>query len=200
MKDLLEISRELSAIGQAGISYSTDPYDRERFARILEVAGEVLQSSSPLRDFEWPAEVGYLTPKVDVRAVVFRGNEVLLIREAVSGLWTLPGGWADVNLSPAENAEKECREESGYEVKALKVTSLVDRDRAGYPSHLHAIYKIYFLCELRGGEARTSHESDEVRFFPIDHLPPLDPHRTQAEEIDRAWEHQQNPNLPTFFN
>jgi len=106
MRTLLEISRELAALAQAGSAYTKDAFDAERFARLREIAGELLQVSSPVADFEWPAELGYATPKVDVRAVVFREDEVLLVREASSGLWTLPGGWADVNLSPAENVER----------------------------------------------------------------------------------------------
>ena len=151
-------------------------------------------------DFEWPSEIGYATPKVDVRGAVFRNGEVLLIREASTGKWTLPGGWADVNLTPAENVEKECLEESGYEVKARLVTAIVDRDRAGYPANPHAIYKIFFLCDLRGGAPRVSHEATDVAFFPIDALPELDPHRSSSLEIEEAWRFFLEPSLPARFN
>ena len=196
---MLEISRELASIGQAGITYSTDPFDRERFHRLREIASELLRQVVH-GDFEWPSEIGYATPKVDVRGAVFRNGEVLLIREASTGKWTLPGGWADVNLTPAENVEKECLEESGYEVKARLVTAIVDRDRAGYPANPHAIYKIFFLCDLRGGAPRVSHETTEVAFFPLDALPELDPHRSSALEIEEAWQFFLTPSLPTRFN
>jgi ADP-ribose pyrophosphatase YjhB (NUDIX family) len=195
----LEISRELAAIAQAGITYSMDPFDRERFHRLREIASEVLRHAGTA-DFEWPTEIGYSTPKVDVRGAVFRNAEVLLIREASSGKWTLPGGWADVNLTPAENVEKECLEESGYEVKARLITAVVDRDRAGYPAHPHSIYKIFFLCDLCGGAPRVSHETAEVAFFPIDALPELDPHRSSASDIAEAWQFFLAPSLPTRFN
>lgn len=198
MRTLLEISRELLALAQAGSAYTKDAFDAERFARLREIAGELLQISSPVADFEWPAELGYATPKVDVRAVVFREDEVLLVREASSGLWTLPGGWADVNLSPAENVEKECLEESGYEVRARAISAVLDRDRAGYPRNAHSIYKIFILCDLLGGEARTSIESTEVAFFSIIHLPELDPHRATAGDIRQAWEFAQNPGATAF--
>ena len=195
---MLEISRELASIGQAGITYSTDPFDRERFHRLREIASEVLRVVRA--DFEWPAEIGYATPKVDVRGAVFRNGEVLLIREASTGKWTLPGGWADVNLTPAENVEKECLEESGYEVKARLVTAIVDRDRAGYPANPHSIYKIFFLCDLCGGAPRVSHETAEVAFFPINALPELDSHRSSALEIQEAWRFFVTPSLSTRFN
>jgi ADP-ribose pyrophosphatase YjhB (NUDIX family) len=200
VSNLLEFARELAAIGQAGITYSKDPYDRERFVRLREMAGELLQLPEYSPDFKWPDDFGYDTPKVDVRAVVFRDREILLIKEAVSGLWTLPGGWADVNISPAENAEKECREESGYIVKARRVVSVIDKDRAGYPRNVNSIYKIFFLCEMIGGEATTSHESLGVDFFSIDDLPPLDPHRGRAADILDAHARYLDPALPPIFN
>lgn len=184
--DLLELSRELVSIAQAGLTFSKDPYDLQRFTRLRAMAGELLHAGGTAPDFRWPDEPGYLTPKVDVRGAVFRDGTVLLVREALTGLWTLPGGWADVNLTPKENVEKECREESGFEVLATTITSVVDRERAGYPKSAHSIYKIYFLCELVGGTAATSLESSAVEFFPVDALPPLDLHRTQAQEIRRA--------------
>ena len=94
------------------MTYSTDPFDRERFHRLREIASEVMRVAGKA-EFQWPTEIGYTTPKVDVRGVVFRDAEVLLIKEASSGKWTLPGGWADVNLTPAENVERECLEETG---------------------------------------------------------------------------------------
>ncbi len=200
MSNLLEFARELAAIGQAGITYSKDPYDRERFVRLREMAGELLQLPDYSPDFKWPDEFGYDTPKVDVRAVVFRGSEVLLIKEALTGLWTFPGGWADVNISPGGNAEKECREESGYLVKATRVVSVIDKDRAGYPRNPNSIYKIFFLCEIIGGEPATSHESLEVGFFPVDDLPPMDPHRGRPVDVADAYARYLDPALPAVFN
>jgi ADP-ribose pyrophosphatase YjhB (NUDIX family) len=198
-RTMLEISRELAAMAQAGITYSMDPFDRERFHRLREIASEVLRHAGT-PDFEWPAEIGYSTPKVDVRGAVFRNVEVLLIKEASSGKWTLPGGWADVNLTPAENVEKEILEESGYEAKARLITAVLDRDRAGYPANPHAIYKIFFLCDLCGGEPHVSHEVAEVSFFPVNALPELDSHRSSAADILEAWKFFLSPSLPARFN
>lgn len=200
MKDILEFSRELAAIGQAGITYSTDDYDRERFERLREMSGELLEISGEVPPFRWPPELGYDTPKVDVRAAVFRDDEVLLVKETRSGLWTVPGGWADVNFSPAANAEKECMEESGYEVKAKSLVSVIDRDHAGYPKNANSIYKMFFLCEITGGEAATSIESSEVGFFSLDALPPLDPDRIREADIRHAYSHHAAGNTEVVFN
>jgi len=215
MADLLHLSREIAALAQAGIAYSRDPFDKERFARLRQIASELLRASPaqvaqvaqfsqaihPAPGFEWPAEMGYPTPKIDVRAVVFRDGEVLLVKERSSGLWTPPGGWADVNLTPAENAEKECLEESGYRVKARLVTSIRDRDRAGYPPHPHAVCKIHFLCALLGGTPSPDLlETSEVGFFPLEALPPLCPHRSSVEEIRLANDFHRGLTVETRFN
>lgn len=185
---LLEISRELAALAQAGITYSKDHFDMERFRRIRILAGALLQTDDTKADFSWPDEIGYPTPKVDVRAVIFQDNRVLLIKEVSSGLWTLPGGWADVNFSPKENVERECKEETGYLVVATRLSGIIDRERAGYPTNVHTIYKMFFLCSIVGGEATPSVESSEIGFFPVDELPALDSHRSRREDIMHAWE------------
>ncbi len=199
-RSILEISRELAAISQTGLAFSKDPFDRERFSRLREIAGELMTAELGQSGFRWPVESGYPTPKVDVRGVAFRGDSVLLVRESSSGLWTPPGGWADVNLSAAQNVEKEFIEESGYQVKAVAITSVIDRELAGFPVHTHSIYKIFFLCQIIGGDPRTSIESTEVEFFPITALPPLDRDRTSEEEIRRAHAFHKNAARPCYFN
>src|SRR3954454_18641079 len=102
------------------------------------------------------ADRGYATPKIDVRAAVISENRILLVRERSDGLWTMPGGWADVGDSPSIAAVRETREESGYEVRVTKLIALLDRDRHGHPPIPHHAYKVFFLCELIGGEPVTS--------------------------------------------
>lgn len=200
MSTALEISRELAALAQTGITYSKDAFDIERFHRIREIAGMLLQQEPSTADFAWPAELGYPTPKVDVRGAIFQEDKVLLIREVASGLWTLPGGWADVNFSPRENVERECLEETGYRVTATRLSGVIDRDRAGYPRNAHTIYKMFFICSIVGGEATPGIESSQVEFFPVHDLPELDTERTRREDLLRAWAMHGNPALETEFN
>ena len=105
-----------------------------------------------------------------------------------------------VNISPAQNAEKECREESGFVVKVRAITSVQDRDMAGYPPHPYSVYKIFCLADLVGGEARPSVGTSEVGFFALDQLPALDFDRTSEAEIRIAHAIAQNPTRPTAFN
>jgi ADP-ribose pyrophosphatase YjhB (NUDIX family) len=203
MMTLLEISRELAALAQAGIAYSKDHFDIGRFERIRGLAGEMLSADPATAGFAWPVETGYPTPKVDTRGAIFDdAGRILMIREVSSGLWTLPGGWADVNASPRENVERECLEETGFLVEATRLCSVIDRDRAGYPANPHTIYKMFFLCTIIGGQATTSVESSEVRFFPMDELPlaELDTARARHEDILHAHAVFKGDNLTTGFN
>jgi ADP-ribose pyrophosphatase YjhB (NUDIX family) len=197
---LIELSRELLALAQAGLAYNDNPYDRERYVRVREIADRLVQAGYGLETFEWPASVGYATPKVDVRGLVFRGDAVLLVREASSRRWSAPGGWADVNLTPAENVEKEIREEAGCICRATRVVSVIDRHRAGYPLHPECIYKLFFLCELLSGEPAARLETTEAGFFPLAALPELDIGRVSEEDIRRGFLHATDPSLPTHFH
>src|SRR3954471_16706679 len=114
----LRWAREVQAIAQTGLHFAESAYDRERYEKLSKLASEVFAEHTNL--FEpavraiFDQQEGYATPKVDVRGVVFQGDKILLVRERSDGLWTLPGGWADVNDSPSEAVEREILEESGF--------------------------------------------------------------------------------------
>jgi len=137
--DWLTWARELQAIAQTGLAYSRDPYDRVRYEALRALAARMFaaRTDAPVDRIAclFAGETGYATPKIDVRAAVFDARErLLMVRETSDGgRWTLPGGWADVNRSAAENAVKEALEESGYHVRALKLAALWDRARQRHP-------------------------------------------------------------------
>jgi ADP-ribose pyrophosphatase YjhB (NUDIX family) len=135
-----------------------------------------------------------------VRAIVFRGDELLLVREARSGRWTLPGGWADVGDTPAAAAERETLEESGYRVQAEKLLALLDKTRHGHPPSLDYTYKVLIGCRLEGGEPATSHEIDGVGFYAEADIPELDLDRTTPGLIRLAFAHHRDPARPTDFD
>lgn len=196
-------AQRLSAIAQTGLAYAPPVYDRERYEQIREIAAEILAgySDEPIETVRGliSADDGYATPKVDVRAAVFQGDRLLYVRETEDGLWTLPGGWADVGQSAAESVVREVREESGFEVKAVKLLAVYERDRHPHPPILYHSWKMFFLCELTGGEARTSHETSGVAFHDEDEIPPLSLPRVLPEQIRHLFEHHRNPDLPTTF-
>jgi ADP-ribose pyrophosphatase YjhB (NUDIX family) len=200
----LVIGRELGAIAQIGLTFCRDPFDRQRFGRIRELAAALIaegsgHSGEALLEY-FRGHTGYATPKVDVRAAAFSDGRVLLVREISDGSWTLPGGWADVNQSPAECVVREVAEESGFEARALKLAAVYDYRKRNRPHHLDSIYKLFFICELTGGSARASIETSEAAFFARDALPCLSVGRTTAAQIERMFQHAENPQLPTDFD
>ncbi len=157
---------------------------------------------------EFARDVGYATPKVDVRGVVFRDDgALLLVRESSDGGWTLPGGWADVGESPSEAVEKEVREEAGHVVRATKMLAVLDRDRHGHPPLLDAVYKLFLRCEVVGDGSAVAAgggpgygETDGVGFFAADALPPLSLTRVTPAQLARLFEHHAHPDWPTDFD
>jgi ADP-ribose pyrophosphatase YjhB (NUDIX family) len=197
--------RELQAIAQTGLTFASDRYDLERYQRLRAIAVAMLASGSGATVERISAlfdqDLGYPTPKVDVRGAVFRGDRILLVREISDGFWTLPGGWADVNQSARECVEREILEESGYQARALKLAAVWDyRRQRQAASHPYSIYKFFFICELTGGQASPSIETSAVEFFPLDQLPELSLGRVSPDQIARMYEHRRNPELMTEFD
>ena len=200
----LDWARRLQAIAQSGLAYSPNQYDLERYEAIREIAAQMMAAGSsteiaPIREL-FSGQTGYATPKVDVRAAVFRDGRILLVQEREDRCWTLPGGWADINESPAEAIAREVREESGYQTRAVKLLALLDRDRHGHPPIPWHAYKLFFQCELTGGEAAVSKETADVSWFAENSLPPLSLTRVTEAQIRRLFEHHRNPDLPTDFD
>lgn len=201
---VLTFARKVQAIAQTGLTFTQDPYDRERFLQLQELAAELVAAELeiPLGQAKsfWKGDDGYATPKVDVRGACFKGDQVLLVRERSDGKWTLPGGWVDVNDVPSEAVVREIFEESGYRAKALKLAALVDRNIHPHPPSVHHIYKLFFLCEITGGAPTVSDETDGVEFYPVTALPELSTGRTLASQVERMYEHWLNRDLPTDFD
>ena len=200
----LVVGRELKAIAQIGLTFSQDAFDRQRYERIRELSAALIAKGSDddaakvLELFQ--RDVGYATPKVDVRGAAFREGRVLMVREVSDGGWTLPGGWSDVNQTAAECVVREISEESGFQARALKLAAVHDYRKRHPPRHIDSIYKMFFICELVGGSARPSHETSDVGFFSRSELPMLSVGRTTAEQIELMFRHAERPDLPTDFD
>lgn len=201
----LEWGRRLQALAQNGLAYAEKPFDIERYTQLRDLAAEIIAAHSGLTVERatglFAEETGYATPKVDVRGIVFKDGGVLLVREmADGGRWTLPGGWVDVGESPREAVVREVHEESGYETRPVKLLAVYDKRKHGHPPDLIHIYKLFILCELIGGEASQSIETQGAAFFREDDIPELSTGRTTKEQLARMFEHYRRPDLPTEFD
>lgn len=200
----LKWAQRLQALAQNGLTFVKDPFDQERYEAIRDIAAEMMASQTET-DFAtvqglFMQETGYQTPKVDSRGVVFRDGRILLVRERSDGRWSLPGGWIDVQESPAESVVREILEETGYQTRALKLLAVFDKNKHDHPPTVYHIYKLFFLCELLGGSPTHTLETNGVDFFPEDALPDLSRTRVTEGQIARLFEHYRHPDWPTDFD
>jgi ADP-ribose pyrophosphatase YjhB (NUDIX family) len=191
--ELLRWSEALSGIARTGLGFSDTLYERERFEEVLKVAAAMRDAAgheleSEVLVEEWLKIVGsgvagYVTPKVAVGAVVTNDrNELLLVKRADSGIWLYPTGWADVGYSASEVVVKEVEEETGIEVRVVRLIAVLDGLRLGFTRI--PLYSLVFLCRAVGGELRPHPlECADVGWFSPDDRPePL-------AGIDRWGEH-----------
>ncbi|WP_410513981.1 NUDIX hydrolase [Paenibacillus sp. BR2-3] len=200
----LSWAKEIQAIAQTGLAYAKDVYDIERYQALRELSVDILanysfESKEKIR-LSFANDEGYCTPKTDIRGVVFHDNRILLVREKLDGKWALPGGWADIGLSPSEVAVKEIREESGFETQAVRLLAVLDKKFHNHPPEAYHIYKLFILCHIVGGEAEVGVETSGVSFFAEDELPELSLERNTAEQLHTMFQYLQNPNKPVILD
>lgn len=187
---LLEYIAEIQSIAQAGLFYGKDPFDKERYERLREISAEMLTlktdlSLNTVQDL-FCSDYGYQTPKVDTRAAVFKGGKILLVHEK-SGAWALPGGWCEYNMSPADNAVKEVKEEAGKDITVKSVIAVQNRDNHNQPRYVYGVVKIFYLCEETGGEFIPNVETTEIGYFRQEDIPLLANEKNNREQIDMCF-------------
>ncbi|WP_426058805.1 NUDIX hydrolase [Hymenobacter sp. B1770] len=205
--DWLLIAQRLQALAQTGLVYEPSPYAQERYHEIQDLSLQMISmlTGEPVAQLNalFAGETNYPTPKVDVRAVLFRGtDEVLMVQEKLDdNRWTLPGGWADISYTPFEVAVKEAREETGLETQAVRLLALLDKKRHAHPPQPWYIYKAFVLCREVGGnlQADTS-ETAEARWVHRSELASLElsTDRNTLAQLQSMMEFAANPDLPTL--
>jgi len=200
----LHWARRLQAISQSGLFYTQNEFDIERFKEIQHISAEIVEKYTFVEEKEiltlFKEEKGYATPKVTVRAAVFNDHQILLVREKLDGRWAMPGGWADINDPPSRMIEREVLEESGFVVKAKKLISVHESNHDITPLIYWHNYKLVFLCEMLGGEPKTSIETTEIDFFPLQDIPELSPARNTLKDIKEAFYFLDHPDETTYFD
>ena len=204
MEKWLKWAIEIQSLSQIGLTYTKDVYDRERYQRLREISAEMLAkktevSIEKVKDL-FCHETGYQTPKLDTRAAIFRNNKILLVHKN-NGTWSLPGGWCDVLESVKSNTEKEVREETGLNVKAVKIISIQDRNKHNKPVYAYGVCKIFVLREVINGKSVENIETTEIRYFSLQDLPHnLAEEKTNKEQIEMCFKAYLNENWQTQFD
>jgi ADP-ribose pyrophosphatase YjhB (NUDIX family) len=201
--DWLKIAKDIQSIAQAGLTFSENKYDLDRYNQLRDLSVKIMHAytRAPVNKIYelFANEKGYQTPKVDIRAVVFREDTILMVRETIDGFWTLPGGWADVNYSPFENAAKEVYEEAGIKVTPRRLLAVYDKTKD--PQHMpdiYHIYKMFILCDDSGDIVKTGMETSDVGWFDRNSIPSLSLPRITFSQIAKMFEFYDSPLLLTY--
>lgn len=199
----LKWAMELQSLAQTGIFYSKDEFDIERYERIREISAEMIEYKTdiPLQKVKglFCDEIGYQTPKIDTRAAIFKEDKILLVQEK-NGLWSLPGGWCDVDISVRENTVKEVKEESGLDVTADRIIAVQDRAKHNLPVYAYGVCKIFVLCSVIGGVFEDNIETMGFSYFPIDRIPELATEKNNEEQIKMCFEAYRNKTWAVVFD
>lgn len=193
----------LQSIAQAGITYCDNKYELERYEEIREIAAEMLsyKTEIPMEKVKelFCNETGYQTPKIDTRAAIFQDDKILLVKEN-NGTWSLPGGWADADVSVKENTVKEVKEEAGLDVTADMVIAVQDREKHNLPVYAWKVCKIFVLCSVTRGAFQENIETVESRYFGYEELPLLAEEKNNREQIKMCFEAYHSPNWKTLID
>ncbi|RXK85823.1 NUDIX hydrolase [Filimonas effusa] len=190
MNELLNLVKRVKSIADIGLLYSKDPYDRDRYQELHEIALALTSQvvNTPLEEVKafYGPVTDYPTPKVDIRGMLLNDkNEVLLARESADGKWSLPGGWGDIGLTPSEVIVKEFVEETGLDVSVNRLLAVFDKKMHPHPYQPYYVYKFVFLCELKGDlQFNKGFDMLDAAFFPIDQLPELSLDRILPSQVE----------------
>jgi ADP-ribose pyrophosphatase YjhB (NUDIX family) len=203
-KELILIAQRIRALSQTALAYSENAYEIERSKEMIEISDRIVSivggiDEKDIRTLYIPVKE-YITPKVDVRAVIFNmKNEILLVREQADGCWSLPGGWSDVGFTPREVVVKEVKEETGFDVETVRLLAIFDKKCWNHPSSTFYIYKMCFLCRMMGESSdELTFDILDKGFFTLDRLPPLSLDRILPEQIKMLDELRRNPQAPVY--
>jgi ADP-ribose pyrophosphatase YjhB (NUDIX family) len=174
--DVFALLDEVQAIARTGLHFSENPFDRERYTKLLEAAQRQYASRTTLDDSairaRFAAEIGYVTAKVGVDAAVFDDQDrILLARRVDDDKWGLIAGWVDPNESPEQTAVRELAEEVGVEARVDRLVGVFFRE-AHMDVHPHGTVSIVYLCSITGGRPRPQpHEIRELAWRVVDDVP-----------------------------
>jgi ADP-ribose pyrophosphatase YjhB (NUDIX family) len=110
-------------------------------------------------------------PFVGIGGVVFRGEEVLLVKRAQAprrGEWSIPGGVQLLGETVYEALRREVQEETGLHVEVVDVVAIVDaifRDEDGRVKYHYTL--IDLLAEWQSGEARAGDDVSDCAWVAL---------------------------------
>ncbi len=200
----LDVAKRINSIAQTGLAFTKDKYDKERYEELLDLSLKIFSNITEIDtkklEFIFNRDIGYQTPKVGVRGVVIENNKLLLVKEKMDGKWCLPGGYADLGMTPGQIAVNEVKEESGFVVKPVRILGFIDYNKYQNRPFPFDIYQLFMECEIIGGKATPGIETSEVGFFDIGNLPELSVRRVTKAQILQMYGLAINKNTKPIFD
>ena len=185
---------KVHSIAKIGLTYSKDPYAIDNYEELNKISKEMLEKFMEVK-FDKPSmftkEV-YPTPNISVRTLIGNGkNQILLVREANTGFWSFPGGWAELYDSPKEAAYNEVVQETGVKPEITRLIGVLNRlpHKTDKPV---PEYVIIFEGKVNDDDySKHCHEITEVKFFDITNLPEMSK-KLSKEELDMIFDAYKN--------
>lgn len=200
----LEWATRLQSIAQSGLTFGENQYDLDRYQQIRDLSVEIIHEYTDLKHEKirdlFASEKGYQTPKVDIRAAVFKDNKILMVKEKIDGKWSLPGGWADVNTSVSESVVRECSEEAGAVVAPKRIIAVHHANKQNNFIYPFTIYKIIVECDLLEYNFEENTETLGSGFFSFDNLPELSVERNNLNQINLCFEAKEHKLFEPVFD
>lgn len=194
--DILSLFEQMQHIARNGLNYAQNPYDRERYDKLLALTTQsystlLAEPAENIRAF-FAAELGHITPKVGADAAIFNERGEILLMERVDGSgWCLPCGWVEPQERPCEAAVREVWEETGLKVEVQQLVGVFTR----MPSQKfgpHTMIAVVHLCRVVGGRLTLSPEGLDLRYWPIDDVPDWHGiHEKYARAAYKMWQSEQ---------
>jgi ADP-ribose pyrophosphatase YjhB (NUDIX family) len=203
---LAQIADQIRAMAHNGLHFGKDPYDIDRYQRLLGLAAELLgmAATQPLEEIQraFMADIDIRTPLVGVDAAIFdEAGRVLLIQRADNHKWAMPGGACEVGEAPADNAAREVWEETGYQVEITDFLGVFDNMRYQRETapRRHG-YLLLFSGRVVGGEATLSNESLAVQWYPLEAIPWDDLSTGHVERLRHVVRWYRDRSTPAYFD
>lgn len=185
--ELLEYVIKMQSIAKIGKLFSTDLYALENYEMIEKLSREMLEklNNEKLDRINYFERDIYPTPNIGVRVVIVEDNKLLMVKEIKEQKYSLPGGWCDVFEGIKDNAKAEVLQEAGFEVEIGRLLAIFNHNSKLAFVKSISEYSVYVEAKIVAGQAKTSHETDEVKFVELDKITNLSFKNTK-EEIEIA--------------
>ena len=185
---------KVHSIEKIGLTFSKDPYAIDNYKELNELSKEMLEKFCDVK-FDRPSMFErdiYPTPSISSRTIITNDkSEILLVREANSGLWSMPGGWADLYDSPSQAAFNEVSQEAGIEPKIVRLVALLERTPFKSSKNVPEYVMVFEGSIDHKKFHEHCHETTDVKFFPMDQLPEMS-RKMSKDELDRIFEAYRN--------